>query len=474
MRFYGREDELHLMEQLYQKTPSFLVITGRRRIGKTTLVREFIRSRPSLYFFVDNHKKIDHLMEEYSQILSHHFNLPSFFSVKKPSDLFDFLIQIKEPVVVVFDEFQRFSQIYPPFYSELQNAWDQRPNDSGVFLIVTGSSIGMMNRIFQDGGAPLFKRANTRMTLRPFGVTEIFPVLDDLTSLPLDEKLKIYYLFGGIIHYYYLFEKFSCHNFSDILEKMICNEFGPLRREISDILVEEFGSEHASYHAIIAALAGGKTSMKEIGDRAGISVTSLHPYLDNLINLLGIVTYQVPIGDLKGRSRLGRYFLTDPFFRFYARFVYPNMSTFEAGNYSSLIKTIHSGWNSYAGKCFEELVKEVIISGNSSPFELAGPWWNRKGDEIDLVAINREGTLVVECKNHDLPEDQARDIIRIVIKKTDFIPCITHPATYGVAARRVIGKEKLKKDGYFVWDLQDFSIFLNQSSEREQNEVFRR
>lgn len=464
MKFYGREAELHLMEQLYKKTPSFLVITGRRRIGKTTLVREFIRSRPSLYFFVDNHKKIDLLMEEYAQILSHHFNLPPFISIKKPSDLFTFLIQIKEPIVVVFDEFQRFSQIYPSFYSELQNAWDQRPTDSGVFLIVTGSSIGMMNRLFQDGGAPLFKRADTRITLRPFGITEIFPVLDDLTSLPLEEKLKIYYLFGGIIHYYYLFEKFSCHNFSDILEKMIFSEFGPLRREISDILVEEFGSEHASYHAIIAALAGGKTSMKEIGDRAGISVTSLHPYLDNLINLLGIVTYQVPIGDKKGRSRLGRYFLADPFFRFYARFVYPNMSTFEAGKFSSLITTVHNGWNSYAGKCFEDLVREVISSDNSFQFELTGSWWNRKGDEIDIVAIKPDRTLVVECKNRELTGDRALDIINMVMKKTDLIAFLTHPVTCGVAARRVMGKENLKKDGYFVWDLQDFSLFLEKPS----------
>ena len=81
MKFYGREDELRLMGQLYQKSPSFLVITGRRRIGKTTLVREFIRSRPSIYFFVDNHKKIDLLMDEYSHILSNHFELPSFFSI---------------------------------------------------------------------------------------------------------------------------------------------------------------------------------------------------------------------------------------------------------------------------------------------------------------------------------------------------------------------------------------------------------
>ncbi len=460
MKFYGRADELRLMGQLYQKSPSFLVITGRRRIGKTTLVREFIRSRPSIYFFVDNHKKIDLLMEEYSHILSNHFELPSFFSIQKPSDLFAFLIQIKEPIIVVFDEFQRFNQIYPPFYTELQHAWDQRPEDSKLFLIVTGSSIGMMNRIFMGGGAPLFKRADTRITIRPFGVTEILPVLDDLTSLSLEEKLKIFYLFGGIIHYYYLFDKFSCRNFPDILEKIIFNDFGPLRREISDILVEEFGSEHASYHTIIAALAGGKTSMKEIGDRAGIAVTSLHPYLENLINLLGIVTYQVPVGDEKGRSRLGRYFLTDPFFRFYARFVYPNMSTFEAGNYSSLIAAVDDGWNSYAGRCFEDLVREILKNTLLNQYDSIGSWWNRKGNEIDIVATGSDRTLVVECKYRDLTENQARDIIEKVLKKAEFIPHLSGLVIGGVAARSIMGKEKLIQEGYFVWDFNDLNNTL--------------
>ena len=120
------------------------------------------------------------------------------------------MFQIKEPIIIIFDEFQRFSHIYPPFFSELQHAWDSRPSDSRVFLIVTGSSIGMIQHIFLSGGAPLFKRADTLITLQPFPVNKIFPMLDELTHLPLEEKIKIYYLFGGIIHYYYLFNKFSC------------------------------------------------------------------------------------------------------------------------------------------------------------------------------------------------------------------------------------------------------------------------
>jgi AAA+ ATPase superfamily predicted ATPase len=296
--------------------------------------------------------------------------------------------------------------------------------------------------------------------LQPFRAADMFSVLDNLTSLSLEEKLRKYFLFGGIIHYYFLFEKFSCTTFSDILEMMIYSEFVPLRREISDILVEESGSEHASYHAIIAALAGGKTSMKEIGDRAGIAVTSLHLYFDNLINLLGIVTYQVPAGDEKGRSRLGRYYLKDPFFRFYALFVYPKMSALDAGNFSSQITAVHDGWDSYAGKCFEDLVREVIVSDRRYRFDSVGSWWNRKGDEIDLVAGASDRTLAVECKNRVLTEDQARDIIRRTIVNTERIPHLSRPVTCGVAARSIQGKENLQQEGFFAWDVQDFSSLL--------------
>lgn len=455
MRFYGRVDELRLMGDLFKKSPSFLVITGRRRIGKTTLVREFIKSHPSLYFFVDNHKKIDQVIEEYSKILSDQLNLPSYFLLKNPRDLFSFLFQLKDPIVVVFDEFQRFTQIYPPLFSELQQAWDSRPADSGVFLIVTGSSMGMIHQIFLSGGAPLFKRADTVITLQPFTVTDIFPILDEITSLPLEEKLRIYYLFGGIIHYYYLFDKFSCKDFTDILDKVIFNRFGPLRREISDILVEECGSEHSSYHAIISALASGKTSMKEIGDRAGITNTSLSPYLDNLINLLGIVSYNVPIGDEIGRSRLGRYYLTDPFFRFYARFVYPYMSRFEVGDYSFVIQKVHEGWDSYAGRCFEDFVREVLTPELIQEYDSIGSWWNRKGDEIDLVAAGTNGTIVIECKNRFLSEDQSRAILQHVLRKGELMKHLKRPLSAGVAAVGIQGQETLRKEGFHVWDMED-------------------
>lgn len=460
MRFYGRVDELRLMEHLFQNSPSFLVITGRRRIGKTTLVREFIHPYSSLYFFVDNHKKIEQIIDEYSKILSERFDLPPYFSLRNSNDLFSFLFQIKEPIIIIFDEFQRFSHIYPPFFSELQHAWDSRPADSRVFLIVTGSSIGMIQHIFLSGGAPLFKRADTLITLQPFPVNEIFPMLDELTHLPLEEKIKIYYLFGGIIHYYYLFNKFSCTNFSEILEKIIFNRFGPLRREISDILVEEFGSEHSSYHAIISALASGKTSMKEIGDRAGITVTSLSPYLDNLISLLGIVAYKVPAGDEKGRSRLGRYYLTDPFFRFYARFVYPYMSRFEVGDYSYVIEKVHEGWDSHAGRCFEDLVREILTPELIREYESVGSWWNRKGDEIDIVASGPNGTIAIECKNRILSEEQSREILKKALNKGELIKNLKRPLVAGIAALGVQGKEGLRKDGFRVWDIEEIAAVL--------------
>ncbi len=137
--------------------------------------------------------------------------------------------------------------------------------------------------------------------------------------------------------------------------------------------------------------------MKEIEDRTGIDVTSLHPYLDNLINLPGIVSCQVPAGEEKDRSRPGRYFLSGPFFQFYARFVYPHLSAFEAGSYSSYIKTIHEQWNSHAGKCFRDQVREMLTENLQNDYYSIGSWWNRKRVDIVIVAMSPGKSLVIEC-----------------------------------------------------------------------------
>lgn len=442
------------MELLGKKKPGFLVITGRRRVGKTELIKEFIRGKKALYYFVDSNKSIEVLLREFSQYTAEMLKLPSYVKIDSPESLVEFIFTHGE-IVVVFDEFQRFQKIYHAFITQLQKNWDIRGKESKVFLIVSGSSVGMIKKIFIAGGAPLFKRADNIITLKPFKAQQILTVLDDLGIKELKEKLNLYFLFGGTIYYYRLLEKYECKNLADALKKLIFNDLAPLQREMSDVLIEEFGKEHATYYEIFSAIADGKAKQKEIADHTHISASSLPPYLDELINILDLVEHRVPVTEEDTRSKKGRYFLKDNFFRFYARFIYRNMSLYKSGRYDLLMEKTLSEWSTFSGWAFEEMVQEILREEFSGEYERIGSWWNRRGDEIDLLALSRNKGLAVEINNTELSIEEALNIIEELKEKRELVKGINAKITFGVAARKLEGKNELRDQGYFAWDLDD-------------------
>lgn len=456
MRFYGREKELELMELLNSKKPGFLVVTGKRRVGKTELIKEFIQNRKALYFFVDSNKSIEVLMREFGKYTVETLKLPAYINIDTPESLIDFLFSYNEDIVAVFDEFQRFQKLYPAFITQLQKYWDLRSKESKLFLITSGSSVGMIKKIFIEGGAPLFRRADNIVTLKPFSAKQIFRILDDLGIKDLQDKLDLYFLFGGTIYYYRLLEKYECKNLKDAFSNLIFNDLAPLRREMGDVLIEEFGKEHATYYEIISALAEGKATQKEIADNTHISASSLPPYIDELINLLGIVEHRVPVTE-DIRSKKGRYFLKDNFFRFYARFIYRNMSLYQGGRYDLLTEKTLSEWNAFTGWAFEEMVREILREELAGEYEKISSWWNRRGDEIDLLALGKNKGLAVEIKNKELSQGEAMNLIEELKGKLAFVKDLPDRMMLGVAARKIIGKEELEGKGFYVWDLETFS-----------------
>ncbi len=455
MKFYDREKEMELMEHLNSKKPGFLVVTGRRRVGKTELIKEFIRHRKALYYFVDSNKSIEVLMREFGQYTSETLALPSYVRIDTPESLIDFLFSHDSDIVAVFDEFQRFQKLYPAFITQLQKYWDMRSSESKLFLITSGSSVGMIKKIFIEGGAPLFRRADNIVTLQPFKVQQIFQVLDDLGIKDLNEKLNLYFLFGGTIYYYRLLEKYECKNLKDAFANLIFNDLAPLRREMGDVLIEEFGKEHATYYEIISAIAEGKGTQKEITDYTHISPSSLPPYIDELINLLGIVEHRVPVTDDR-RSKKGRYFLKDNFFRFYARFIYRNMSLYQGGRHDILTEKTLSEWNAFTGWGFEEMVREILREKLSGEYDRIGSWWNRRGDEIDLLALGKKNGLAVEIKNSELSMDEAMNLIEKMKEKLDLVKGLPGKMILGIAAMKVYDKEIIRSKGFYAWDLDSF------------------
>jgi uncharacterized protein len=360
--------------------------------------------------------------------------------------------------VVAIDEFQRFLKIHPSFITQLQKYWDLRSDNCRLFLIISGSSIGMIKKIFIEEGAPLFKRADNILTLKPFTIREVFEMLGDIGIKDMDEKLDLYLLFGGTVYYYRLFEKYQCTGFADALEKLIFNEFAPLGNEVREILIEEFGREHATYYEIISAIARGQCSLSEISDMSHVSANSLAPYFYELIDLLGIVEHRIPVTDVPKKSKRGRYFLKDNFFRFYGYFIYPMLSQYMSGNYTTLMKRVLQEWKSFAGWAFEDVCRELLVEELIAQYPKIGPWWDRRGNEIDVVGINYEENklLLIEIKNMELSEDSARKILKSTADKAGYIKGSSEmEVIVGVAARRVQGRKRIKSDVFHVWELAD-------------------
>ena len=458
MQFYNREQELKLMDILHESRPSLLVVTGKRRVGKTELIKQFMKTQKSLYFFVDSNKSIDILMKEFGSILKDGLNLPDYISIDKPETFLDFLTNYDQDIVIAIDEFQRFLKIHPSFITQLQKYWDLKSDRSRLFLIISGSSIGMIRKIFIEEHAPLFKRADNILTLKPFTIREVFVMLNDMGITDPEDKLNLYYLFGGTIYYYKLLEKYQCTGFWDALEKLIFSEFAPLSSEIRNILIEEFGREHATYYEIISAIAQGRCSLKDISDLTHISANSLNPYFYDLIDLLGIVEHRIPVTDHPQKSKRGRYFLKDNFFRFYGYFIYPMLSQYMAGNYERFKNRITSEWKGYTGRIFEDIFRDLLTQKLVSEYPKIGVWWDRKGNEIDLVGIDTENNrlLVVEIKNLELTEGGAKKILADTIDKVKYIKGYSGmQIEAGIAAKKIEGRSGIEKDGFITWELED-------------------
>jgi len=457
MKFYNRIDELKLLSGLSGRRPAFIVLTGKRRVGKTELIKQFIDNEEALYLFADDEKSSQVLLLEFEDYIKNQLDLPDYIRFRTYGELLQFLFEYEKDLIIAFDEFQRFLKIDPTMITQLQKQWDMKKELSNTFLITSGLSIGMIKKIFIEKKAPLFKRADNIITLKPFSLKVIFQVLNDLGIKDIKEKLDIFTLFGGTIYFYKMMERYDVSSFQEALDKLILNDLAPLRNEVRDVLIEEFGKKHTTYFEILFALATGKGTKKEIGDSTHVAATSLSPYLYDLIELLQVVDLKVPVTEKLHRTKKGRYVLVDSFFRFYFTFIYRNMSLYEIGAYEKIQEKIASNWNAFYGRAFERLALNSIKPDLLDEYPNVGMYWDRKGNEFDIVGINRKSRemIIIEVKGKDITLKEADRILDSLEERSHLIPYKAKNIYYGVVAHNVEGRQELKRDGHRVWELKD-------------------
>jgi len=425
LKFFNRKEELDLLNKKSEEidkfnTGSLIAIYGRRRVGKTELVKQFLskHKEQKLYFYIDlAERKV--ILNYMSKAIKEQLNLDIAF--EDFEDFFKYIIKKanEQKFILVFDEFQRFLNVAPEFITSLQKHWDNDLKNMKIMIILLGSSIGMIQKITNSRTGALYGRA-IKVKISPFKYKDFRLMFQELNE---EEKIIRYGVFGGTP--YYLEKTKNFKNTIEAISELIIKKDSDLFEEPKNLLEYENVRVHSKYNSILQSLSSGKVILKEIQDYTKITASNITPYMERLDKLLDLVKKNDPI---KGKERLGRYTITDNFFKFWYKFVFGNQSALNFGGTEQILNIIKNELNSHIGKIFEDVIKELFILYNCKKikdclinFENIGSWWDRNGNEIDIIGYNSKDKLFfgAEVKWTSKPVDI--DVINELVRKIKLV-----------------------------------------------------
>lgn len=447
--FVNRKDELSTLNTLFKSGKAHLVIVyGRRRVGKTRLLFEFLKGKNGLYFYVPRGGE-EIVLSEFSKVVEQ-----EFFRGFKFSDFRSFLEYLskkfEERTVVVIDEFQRLSELEGAI-SLVQKFWDEKFSNQKTMLVLSGSSVGIIKKVALRGDAPLYGRRTSTIELKPLKFINLREWFSKTTP---EDLVKIYAAFGGTPAYLEKVDESKTPE--ENIVNLILNKNGALHDEPEYLLLEELRVPNR-YMDILTAISLGKCYLSEISDFTKIKRENLTTYLNSLENL-DLISREYYVLVEKKKSR---YVITDPFFEFWFRFVNPNKTALEFGLEEKVWNNIKEDFNAYLGKVFEEISKEYIVSGiKSGKIEIDADVfgrWQHEEEEIDFVAYSsrEKRGILFEVKWKELSYNDAKSIISRLIEKSHSIRI--EKKEYGIVAKKLLEKERLRKEGYVALDLEDIT-----------------
>lgn len=387
MKFYGREKETEALQKIEALSASYAqmtVVTGRRRIGKTTLVKYACGTHiPFIYMFVGR-KSETMLCREFAEVVANTLgvDLGEFTSFSR---LFVVLMQQSKTtnLTLVLDEFQNFKFVNEAVFSDMQNIWDSNKAESKMNLIVCGSVNTMMSKIFDDKKEPLYGRANNRLRLQPFSTSVLKEILRDFNpDFTHDDLLALYMTTGGVAKYV---EEMLIHGASTkdaILQHFISygSYFIP---EGKEMLSDEFGKDSGNYFSILNAIADGENTRGNIKSYTGVEPGG---FLDKLEKEYDLIHRSRPYLSPE-QSRNVKFGIKDNFMRFWFRFVQKYISAVEIGNTEYILKKMQADYETYSGIELELYFRQKFAE--TGRYNLVTNYWERDGhNEIDLIAVN--------------------------------------------------------------------------------------
>jgi len=400
MDFYNRTGELSELKRIqglsFNDYSRLTVVTGRRRIGKTSLIMKSIEGLPTVYLFVGR-KNEAALCAEFIPVVAQSLNTFVPAEIRSFRSLFQYLMELatNRAFNLVIDEFQEFHNINASVYSDMQNIWDAYRKKTKMNLIVSGSVYSLMQKIFQHQKEPLFGRADNIIKLSAFDLSTLKEIMRDYRpKYTNDDLLALYSFTGGVPKYVELF----CDNNMLSVDKMISfmvRENSPFTDEGKNLLIEEFGKNYATYFSILSAISGGINTQP--GIEAALGDKNLGGQIKRLIEDYNIIVRQRPILAKEG-SQAVRYEIQDNFLRFWFNYFDRHRSLTEIKNFSGLEAIIKSDYPTYSGIMLERYFKQQLAE--SLQYRAIGSWWEPKGhqNEIDIVALKMEKNQAVAAE----------------------------------------------------------------------------
>ncbi len=395
MKFYNREKELQNLKDIQissLESSKMTVIVGRRRIGKTKLIKEAYKEK--VYLFVSK-KNETLLCAEFVDIIEATLDVKVFGEFKSFKNLFEYLmnLSITTPFTLVIDEFQEFLQINSSVYSDMQNIWDEYKDKSKMNLILSGSIYSLMKKIFEDKKEPLFGRANNKIHLKSFSVDIIKKILEDnYPEYTKKDLLSFYILTGGVAKYVEIFVEKKAFSFKKQLD-IIFDDFSLFLEEGKNLLIEEFGKEYTTYFSILSLIASSKTARTEIESVLGKNIGG---YLEKLENDYTLIKKVKPIFAKEG-SRTVKYEIIDNYFNFWFRFIYKYRSAIEIENYEFVKDIVKRDFSVYSGRFLEKYFIDKLKL--EKQYSIIGTYWEKaKLNEIDIIAINELDKKALICE----------------------------------------------------------------------------
>ncbi len=457
--FVDRESETRALRTLLRsRTPQLIRLFGRRRVGKTELLRRLTRSEGGLFFTADDADRRRQLASMADQLARQRRVL------RRPYRDWDaFLDHLEEvrPRVVVWDEFQRVLASDPQAVTRFQARWDAKWRLDGPHMILSGSSVGMMERLAESSRGPLHGRLTGSLHLQPFDYPAVRLLYPAATE---EERIRRYAVFGGTPFYHVLSRGRSLEA---AVRRAFLDATAPLAEEPQDLLRREMRVS-ARAHSILYEIGQGTHLLSELENHIGVAKGGLAPYLEVLRHGLDLVEEESPVC---GVRRPARYIFRDPFFEFYYRFIFSRRAELELGRADAVWKQIDAELDSHVGRVFERVVRHTLRAANGDSvagrridgLEI-GRWWNRAGAEIDVVVRGAKEVWAGEVKWSRRPLEFA-DVQGLLtrlplLERTAHLPVRAFVVTRSGLTRNA--REELERADGFSIDFADLSALLDR------------